>query len=431
MKLGNQIFIRFYFVVVTSVIFVGWSVDALWQNYSSNDGQLSYEQVLPLLAEKVNNTKDSQQQSLIESYNDMLGMQLSIINGEQVQGNDIRAALYAGEIITLQNVNDDFISYIKLDSSDLLLSIEIPDSQSNHWLKYLWIMVFYSVIAAIIYIWTLPLSRDLQSIERAAINFAHSKWNSTVKVSPRSSVKHIADAYNNLLIKIKQLINDQQEMSHAISHELRTPLARIKFSLELATNSNNEKMVKQQLSSIGEDITEIQELVNELLSYATLKRTTFIANIEKGDIKSLISTLVEKLSKNSNDKTIRYDTICSESQVYCDSDLIERCLQNLITNGLRYCKHNVVVNFKQNNGFNYLSVDDDGEGIAKNERERVFNSFVRITGETQGNQKGFGLGLAIVKRISLLHHGKVKIVRSKLGGASFIFKWPVDVKDIK
>ncbi|WP_444994997.1 ATP-binding protein [Aliikangiella sp. IMCC44359] len=424
LSLSNRLFIRLYLIIVASVILIGWSVDYLWQSHhTTNQDTFNHEEVLLLATKLIETAPPEKYSDILKSINQISPHQLTLLSNEQIQADELKISLANGEIITLQNGDNEYVSYKQLNNSDQLISIDVHMQPEKNSAKYIWLLIFYLLIAGIVYLWTLPLNRDLKILEKAASSFADSKWEANVDVSKHSPVKHLANAYNNLLIRIKQLVNDQQEMSHAISHELRTPLARIKFSIEMANNSHDIEMIQEQLDSITEDINEIQQLVDELLSYASLEKSSTVANYEKGNIESLILTLVEKLQRNSPDKKLTYEIKSSNNNIYCDSYLIERGLQNLIINAQKYCHSKVHITFTQINNTNQLLIDDDGEGIPEFERIRIFDSFVRLQSQ-QKTYKGFGLGLAIVKRVAQLHEGNVFIHESPMGGARFGIEWP-------
>ena len=425
MTLGNQIFIRFYLVIVISVIIVGWSVDYVWQSFEEEQQQDFYhEQILDLSTNLLAASSRENFAQTLSSINQISTHRVELVPKTQIQADSFQQALAEGEILTLENSSDSLVAYKLIPESDYLLAMYLPNEITQPWSKYALLILFYLLIAGVVYLWTRPLTRDLKILEDAASSFADSKWETSVDVVKSSPVNHLANAYNQLLVRIKQLLNDQQEMSHAISHELRTPLARIKFSIEMAINNNNPDAVREQLASISEDIVEIQSLVDELLSYASLEKSSTVANCERGDIESLISTLVEKLQRNSPDKKLSFEIEGDSKFVSCDSYLIERGLQNLIVNGLNHCRSRVSVCFVQIDNINRLVVDDDGDGIPEDNRDRVFDSFVRLDNNQQVKRKGFGLGLAIVKRIALLHQGQVKVDAAALGGARFVIEWP-------
>lgn len=423
MTLDKQIFVRLYLVIVVSVISVGIVIDYFWQSSNDNISEISHhEELVQLISWHLDSLADISPNA-IQKTQELASYPIGIISLQEIQANNLRQALSAGEIITLENEIGDIAFYKQLSNHPLVLIMTVPDSQHSEWQKYLMLVCFYLLIALAVYFWTLPLTKDLKTLEKAASSFAQSQWDTQVDIPPSSPITHLADAYNQLLIRIKELIKDQQEMSHAISHELRTPLARMKFSLELALNNADSQQVGSQLSSIKSDIEEIQQLVDELLSYATLEKSTTTASFEKGDIASLVQSLIAKLARNTQDKKLTFNAVKSSTQIYCDSYLIERGLQNLIVNALNHCKSEVHVSFQQTRGFNLLIVDDDGTGIPENERQRVFDSFVRLSNQA-AKPKGFGLGLAIVKRIATLHRGKVLVDSAPMGGARFIIEWP-------
>ena len=104
----------------------------------------------------------------------------------------------------------------------------------------------------------------------------------------------------------------------------------------------------------------------------------------------------------------------------CHGSLIERACQNLITNAVRYAKNQVVVSAKIENEQLIITVSDDGNGISKEDRDKIFKPFTRVNKSRNKNDGGFGLGLAIVKRIIDLHHGQCHVEPSSLGGCEFI-----------
>lgn len=93
-------------------------------------------------------------------------------------------------------------------------------------------------------------------------------------------------------------------------------------------------------------------------------------------------------------------------------------------NAVRYAKREVAVTFQRDASGYELLIEDDGLGIPESERERVFDSFVRLERDTSRTKKNYGLGLAIVKRAVEWHHGRVSIASSILGGARVCITWP-------
>jgi len=103
---------------------------------------------------------------------------------------------------------------------------------------------------------------------------------------------------------------------------------------------------------------------------------------------------------------------------------MERVLRNIVQNAHRYAESKVLVSLGCYDTNYYISVEDDGPGIPPEDRERVFQSFVRLRMNTSFDKSGFGLGLAIVARIIKWHNGYVRAEESRWGGAKFVVSWP-------
>ncbi len=429
MSLSTQLFVRFYLVIVISLVTVGWSVELIWQYFYADDesqtlhSSQALQSQLELAALTLERTSEESIQSTLSQLNQITNSPIGIISRDKISTGSLTQELDSNKVVALLNTDNSMALYRQIEGTDLLATTNVNPPSTQDWTKQQLLILFYFIIAIVVYLWIRPLTRDLKKLEVAANNFKHAKWNSSIDLTNSSPVKLLADAYNGLLQQIEKLLKEQQEMSHAISHEIRTPLARIKFSIEMASNSATSDNVKLQLQSITEDINEIQQLVDELLRYAALEKNTTSANWEKGDIHSLLDSLVDKLQRNSADKEITVNLDRNATIILCDSFLIERAVQNLIMNAIRHSQSKVHVSFEQFNNTNRIKVEDDGAGISAENAAHIFESFVQVNKSNQ--MKGFGLGLAIVKRIAKLHKGQITLEKSTLGGACFVLSWPI------
>jgi two-component system sensor histidine kinase RstB len=103
---------------------------------------------------------------------------------------------------------------------------------------------------------------------------------------------------------------------------------------------------------------------------------------------------------------------------------LHRVLQNLVTNALRYADSRVVLRYQIQGDLAVLEVEDDGPGIAEEDRDRVFKPFSRLDESRQRKSGGYGLGLSIVQRIAEWHGGQVVVEKGAMGGALFRMTWP-------
>ena len=223
---------------------------------------------------------------------------------------------------------------------------------------------------------------------------------------------------------IRRLIESQREMTRAVSHELRTPVARLRFGLEMLADIESAELRREKLNAMDLDIEQLDQLIDEILTYARLEQGT--PNIEFQPV--VIGELCEQLRDEL--ETIRDETVITVINPYptleveAEERYLHRVLQNLVTNALRYAKARIVMRVEESEDLVVIHVDDDGPGIPEHERERVFKPFARLDKSRHRASGGYGLGLSIVKRIVDWHGGEIRVEESPEGGARFTVSLP-------
>jgi len=449
----NNLFIRLYFLIVASIIVIGIGINWIWQNDSfqqfigldttaeikhpnsnfTRNNFNQYELLIESVAFQIENQNwsDNKHQS-IENYFYELGQQLNLkidlISADSFPTDSFNESniLILDNLGNFENFNSKAIYYYL---SELNKIIKISLLEKNNFIKQtdtnqfelLFLILFYGLVAIVIFYWIWPLSKDLNQLQKALKNFDANNWQTKLDFPSASPIAHLADAYNQLLNKIKRLIENEKAMANSISHELRTPLARIRFSLQMAKESTDHEFIVQQIKSAEDDVEEMNQLIAEILSYASIDNQAFKAQLSKGDLGSLLELLIARLEKNYPNHQMSFINEGNTKSVLCDSVLIERAIQNLIVNACKYGNGKLEVSLKENEKGFQISVANDGKMIEKKQINKLFDAYYQIP----SNEKmtGFGLGLALVKRIADLHKGVVLVQQSKLGGAEFIFRW--------
>lgn len=277
-----------------------------------------------------------------------------------------------------------------------------------------------------------PLQMRLQRLGRAVEQVG--KGNLDVKVDVRSSdaIGQLAATFNGMTEHIRRLIESQREMTRAVSHELRTPVARLRFGMEMMADTAGEEERHQKLDELDKDIDQLNELIDEILTFARLEEGSPGIAYEEMDVPALLERIQSELAPISADIAIEIDqdalaVIAPEQALAFGSErYIHRILQNLVTNALRYASSRVVLRYLADEERACIEVEDDGPGIPLADRERIFLPFARLDDSRQrtGRSGGYGLGLSIVKRIVDWHGGQVTIHDSARGGALFRVCWP-------
>jgi two-component system sensor histidine kinase RstB len=269
-----------------------------------------------------------------------------------------------------------------------------------------------------------PLARQLGVLEQAAVSIASGNLSARVDLQQAGSAAALARAFNNMAARTEALVRTQRELLQAVSHELRTPLARISFASALIRSARDGNEREARLKTLEKSAEELDELVGELLQYAREEAGGLPAAREYVELLPLVQQLIEKhsLGRAAIHFEIGSGLASGEVQVLADPSGLARALSNLIGNAGRFARHEVVVDAIVRPEGVTIEVDDDGPGIPPDDRERVFEPFVRLDEETSGA----GLGLSLVKRIVTNHGGSVIASTTPYHGCRIRTFWPTD-----
>lgn len=244
-------------------------------------------------------------------------------------------------------------------------------------------------------------------------------------VSGSDEIGRLAETLNQMTAHIKRLLDSQRELTQAVSHELRTPLARLRFGMEMMAGSPDEEDRFQQLELLDEDINQLNQLIDEILTYATLQQSRPQLNFEPLDMTALMVRIqreTDALRKPAKLTVVVDDDLVIQSV----ERYAHRVIQNLVGNALRYADHDVRATLRRDGDHIVLWVEDDGPGIPEAQRERIFEPFTRLDDSRTRSTGGYGLGLSIVSRIVHWFEGTIHVDQShQLGGARFIMRWPI------
>ena len=327
----------------------------------------------------------------------------------------------AGDIVAL----DDQYTFIqRIPRSHYVLSVgPVPYLYFLHEMRLLDValMAFIAISLAFpVFIWMRPHWQDMLRIETAAQRFGEGHLSERIHFDSMSSFERLGVAFNQMADNINALIASKKQLIDGIAHELRTPLVRLRYRLEMSEN-----LTEAESQALNRDIGQLEALIEELLTYARLDRPQTELSLTTPDFPAWISDHVEDIQMVNPQREVALATLTHGNYGALDMRLMERVLDNLVNNALRYSSQRVAVSLTLQGSRASLLVEDDGPGIAPEERERVFEPFVRLDPSRDRATGGCGLGLAIVHSIAQAMGGEVRCEASPLGGARFCFSWPV------
>ncbi len=423
----NRAFISLYVLLVLSIVTLGWGLDRLWESYGPEQAISSAKRDLISVIElRLQGQSAEHLPTTIAQMDAALEGNLKVFPLSTLAESSAGRRIAAGEIVQVTDTGGAEILYQRLGQSDQVISFSSTpqrNARQASLMHQLLLIVFYLGIALVVFFWVWPLSRDLRRLERQTRLVGQNAAPIHTQMRAGSATYELSLAFNRMAERIRELLASHKEMTYAVSHELRTPLARMKFALELAGSSENPEKMRKQILSARQDVTEMDVLVNELLAYAAFEQENRELHCQPGDLRALVEQLVTRLPAEAHKQVSIKDQL-QGVEVVCEWYLMETAINNLLHNAWRFAECEVTVTMGAEGGEYYLRVEDDGPGVPEAERERVFQSFVRLSSEVNSRSSGFGLGLAIVRRILKWHHGKVILRDSSDGGACFELRWP-------
>jgi signal transduction histidine kinase len=225
----------------------------------------------------------------------------------------------------------------------------------------------------------------------------------------RDEFDQLAANLNNMLDQIGRLMAGMREVSDNIAHDLRTPLARLRARLELSLIDGPEDGA--QTEAVRAAIDEADRLL------ATFNALLNIAEAESGARRNQAEPL--DLAQTARAAAELYEPVAEEKgcalrldvepgvMIRGDRHLLSQAVANLLDNALKYGGGEVRLSAHQQDGRAALEVSDTGPGIPEDERETVFDRFVRL--EPSRSTPGNGLGLSLVRAVARLHNGTVAL----------------------
>jgi len=235
-------------------------------------------------------------------------------------------------------------------------------------------------------------------------------------------VGRLARSFDEMADRIQAARRAEKELLANVSHELRTPLARIKVALELIDAP--EESVRRRLTTIGEEVDELDRLVADVLTATRLDLAALPLRKVHTDLALLIDRA--RLRALALDPSLPIDLRVERGlAVEADEALLSRALDNLLDNARKYGNGSAVeVEARREGDDAILSVRDRGPGIAEKDLPRVFDPFFRGEG-VPGVTAGFGLGLALARRVAEAHGGSARAQNAEEGGARIELRLPL------
>ena len=249
---------------------------------------------------------------------------------------------------------------------------------------------------------------------------------SRIEENKFSELNQLSVSYNKMLERLSEAFKLQRQFTANAAHELRTPLAVMQLQIDLYNSSkhpDNDTSAQQTISMITEQTERLSKMVRTLLDMSELQT---IARDEEIAISALVEEVLADLEPLAQEKGINLIEKCDNVLLMGSDILIYRLVYNLVENAIKYnfSGGTVTVNATQQNSQLHLTVEDTGNGIPEELKERIFEPFFRLDKSRSRELGGVGLGLALVREIVRVHNGSILVKNNANSGTTFEVIFP-------
>ena len=250
---------------------------------------------------------------------------------------------------------------------------------------------------------------------------------SRIEENKVKELNQLSVSYNKMLERLSVAFEIQRQFTANAAHELRTPLSLMQVQLDLYNSTrhpDNDADTLQTIKMVTEQNGRLSKMVKTLLDMSELQT---VGRDDEIMVDALVDEVLADLDPLAQEKNIKLTGKCKNITMVGSDILIYRLVYNLVENAIKY-NHSggqVTVTAYRKEKHVYLSVEDTGNGIPEELRERVFEPFFRVDKSRSRELGGVGLGLALVREIVRVHDGSIAVRSNPSGGTVFDVMLPL------
>ena len=272
--------------------------------------------------------------------------------------------------------------------------------------------------------------RPLKAIAETAENITINNLSGRIPYEQRhDEIGRLVQAFNNMTQRLEEAVSKQNRFLSDVSHEIKTPVAVIKGYVNMIRRwgYSDPEVFNESVAAIDASVTDITDLINNLLLLDNLQNRRINADFKEVDIAELISKTAQTVRTLRPDRkvSVRLDR---KRTAVCDEKLITQVIRILVDNGLKYSPDGSPLDLEVRIDSKkcVIRVCDSGEGIEEEEIPKVFGRFYRVEKSRSKETGGSGLGLSIAADIMNLHGGVILLSNREPHGLCAEIRFPVN-----
>lgn len=260
------------------------------------------------------------------------------------------------------------------------------------------------------------ISRPLRALSAAANEIGQGRTPPPLLEEGADELRQVTAAFNQMSAELTRIARERAEVLAGISHDLRTPIARLRLEAEMSVPDDTARR------GVVADLEQMDAIIGQFLDFARGDAPLSFAPL---DLANWLRSLAERWQNRGCD--VRYTGDDVPIALPAHAIALQRALDNLVENGLKYGAAPIQLDVRQEAGTVIVSVADQGSGIPAERRDDALRPFVRLDNArtAQGDVPGTGLGLAIVARTVRAHGGRLELDAAPAGGLLVRLVFPV------
>lgn len=272
---------------------------------------------------------------------------------------------------------------------------------------------------AIIFVVTSQMVRPLKEMSNAAKQYGEGDFSRRVHIDRSDEIGELASALNTMADDLSIIENSRRSFTANVSHELKTPMTTIGGFIDgILDGTIPEKEHKKYLRIVSDEVKRLARLVRSMLNLSKIEAGEMTIKRKSFNMVETVAQTLFSFEQAINGKNLEIRGLDEVGDVWieADEDLIHQVIYNLMDNAIKFVNEGGYIEFSfQTIGRKtQIGIKNSGNGLSKQEMNKVFDRFYKTDRSRGLDKNGVGLGLYIVKTVVSLHDGDIK-VRSKEG----------------
>lgn len=328
-------------------------------------------------------------------------------------------------------------SALWIESSDLVSRRVDELNQKAKRLQHslLWQIALLVPLALVLAgVFTQLIARPIRELDRAIHRLGDERFEESLQVQGPRDLRYLGERLDWLRRRLRDLEQNKQRFLRNVSHDLKTPLTTLREGSALLSDEVVGELNSEQREIAGilcRSADQLGRQIENLLNHGREEGGRSALNPQWLEMQPVVETVLQAHGLALRAKGLSVEKQLRRVRLWGDRERLGILIDNLVGNAVKYSPAGapIEVSLAREGGMARLEVIDRGPGVSEDEAERIFEPFVRGRSAAEQGVGGTGLGLAIVRDTAQAHGGRVEVMSTPGGGATFRVWLPLDFRE--